>query len=497
MGTVNFKLEADEAQAVQSFLKVVDAQRKIDAGAKKNTRSTSRFGKSAKKELNTVVGQWTSIGAAIGLAKTGIGMLITEMERLNQINKNGTMSIMAQIAAAGDLAQAGTIRKFLTGAAFKGSGLTYTQGGDLRNVIRGAAPGLAIDRIRNITAQAAGYRRAGISLDDGVGFGQLVGGVAAAYKGKSAEDVVDVAAWIFQQQGKFGKKIDRGGFKALHQWNEARLGTNEQGLGMLMASIHAKQGTAAFQALVDVTSMNRVIPDVKPGRRENAAQQAMRAYYAAPKSKRLAMLRSDPSLRAALLTTRSTSVEAMFAANPAAFARQVTAAQRTNEFSQMQTRAMSHTPYVQYLSDLEKKGVESRRIIRNDEGAGMRRIDYLAAARRARGVNIIPRSILRAGDTFAELVGIETSKTDSNLTKGLKWMGAAAAVPYAGAYASAAYIYGAFTAADAGGQSMSDSVSELRNMANNANAAAANMNAAATNLLHATETIPNPNAHTE
>ncbi len=73
MGQVTFKLEGDEAKAVQAFLKVVDVQKKAEQGldrmgrkGKQTGTAFSRMSKGMTGELRGMAMQFVGIGAAIG-----------------------------------------------------------------------------------------------------------------------------------------------------------------------------------------------------------------------------------------------------------------------------------------------------------------------------------------------------------------------------------------------------------------------------------------------
>lgn len=76
MGVVSFKLEADEAKAVQGFLKLVDAQKKVERGAKNVGRAANKsekafrsMGKSAGRDLKNMVVGLGSVASAIAVGR--------------------------------------------------------------------------------------------------------------------------------------------------------------------------------------------------------------------------------------------------------------------------------------------------------------------------------------------------------------------------------------------------------------------------------------------
>src|SRR3990170_4729118 len=124
MGVVSWKLDADYDQAVQAFLKVVDAQVKTERGADRAAAATqrhesavTRLGQSAGRELGSMVGRWASIGAAVGLATKAMTTMRDELRRLDDLSRGATVSITGRIAAAGDMAAAPQLRQFFAGRA--------------------------------------------------------------------------------------------------------------------------------------------------------------------------------------------------------------------------------------------------------------------------------------------------------------------------------------------------------------------------------------------
>jgi len=85
MATVKFNLEADEAKAVQSFLKVVDAQKKSEQQFKRTTKAganqskkMSMFARAQKSSVGSMIASYGSLAAAIGLATKAIQFMNAE-----------------------------------------------------------------------------------------------------------------------------------------------------------------------------------------------------------------------------------------------------------------------------------------------------------------------------------------------------------------------------------------------------------------------------------
>jgi len=403
MGVVNFQLEASEAKAVGAFLKVVDAQRKTERGANKAAAASKRHEK-AMKHVGSMVSSWLGVGAAIGAVTTGIRSVITEMKRLDVMNRTATLSVVGQISSAGDIAQASQIKKFLR-TQFAGTGIGYQQAGELYGTLRGAAPSLSLDRILSLTRQAAGGRRAGMGMEAVKGFGTIMGGLAVAAPGKTAGDIADIASYIEMGQGRHGKKISRGGLAALAQWKAAELGDVETGVGMMMASIQAGQGTMPFQTLVDKLAEQRVLPALQRGRKITGAQRAERAFWTARPMDRLGMLRGDPALRGKILGTQVARVTAMFGGRPSELTSQVRRAQEEDAWRLRQLEALeANRRYARELAIEEKEAVEERQVAEPGPPSTEQQLRFLTAQEKAAGRGAISRgtrgALRRVGSFF-------------------------------------------------------------------------------------------------
>ena len=94
MGDVIFRMSADEGKAVQGFLKLNDAQKKVEEGFKRTGRASRDAGghinrsmSSATREAGRFIGAVTGIGGAVGAVAAVAAQLRRELENLQQRQK--------------------------------------------------------------------------------------------------------------------------------------------------------------------------------------------------------------------------------------------------------------------------------------------------------------------------------------------------------------------------------------------------------------------------
>lgn len=93
MGTVRFQLEADQAKAVQAFLKVIDAQNKSE----KAFKAQAKAGKGFDDELRKLAKSYTIVGAAVGAASGGVALFLSLAGSfITNTKKIGTAALQAE-----------------------------------------------------------------------------------------------------------------------------------------------------------------------------------------------------------------------------------------------------------------------------------------------------------------------------------------------------------------------------------------------------------------
>lgn len=93
MANVTFTLDADEAKAVNGFLKVVDAQKKTEKGMRKITKQSNKFSSSLKRMAGSFIA-FASVGALIRGVSVSIG---EQKERISSFEDE-----MTSLLALGD-----------------------------------------------------------------------------------------------------------------------------------------------------------------------------------------------------------------------------------------------------------------------------------------------------------------------------------------------------------------------------------------------------------
>jgi len=465
MGTVNFKLDAESAKAVGAFLKVVDAQNKVTKATGKATRATKaqdgamgRAGKRATKDLKSMVLKWGGVAAAIGVATKAITAQIAEAKRLEAQTAKATVSITKAIAGAGDLGVAGRVR----GMIFQeGTTLAPQEGAQMYSAIRGAAPAAEFGRIKSLYGQAISAKKAGYYGGEAEDVGTALGTLGALLPGTTAGDVHDIAAYVMGAQGRHGRKISRGGYKAVRQMGALGIG-GETSLGYLLAGVQTEQGASALQALAGRLGEQRTIAPAAFGRKETAGQIAMRRFYGtADATARLGMVQADPALRAQLFTTQTAAVEAMMGGagglTPAEHTRRIRLAQGRDYARLNREVAMADPAWRNYMANEEYRAAAEIAEYDSDlgrRGATMTRRGYQY---RTAGVNPFLRS---AYENLAEAKNaLGFGDVDADLAAG---------------------------EADVSAQKRALDLSTAREM-----------NAAATNFRRASDRLPAHNAHGE
>ena len=424
MGTVNFKLDATEAKAVKGFLKLVDAQNKVERATRGATAATKtqdtamgKAGKSAGRELKSMALKWVGVGATIVTVRKGITMLIEEMKRLEAQNRNATMTMMGAVAGAGDTQHWARARRMMM-RNMRGLSVPIPEAARLYSAVRGGAPTMgireldALMRVAGKGKQAGGYFGA-----DESDWGNVIGTVGKLFPAVSSGDVGDISAYLMQARGRHGKKIGRGGFKSLAQYQQlmkrSPYGTRagEEGLGLLLSAITSEGGAAPFQALVQRLGEQREIAPRKIGARITPFQAAQRRFYGEEDAReRFAMLRGDPALRRAVFTTQAPAIEAMFAGvrgwTPGKFTRHVRAAQQTDLLENVRKVAMGDPEFRNAMLVTEAEAAAERAEYTSSATAKAQTIKLHHARARQRGENVIVRQAGTALETMDVALGL-------------------------------------------------------------------------------------------
>ncbi len=108
MADVTFTLEAEEAKAVRSFLRVVDAQKKSEDGFKRITRASKKAGTTARGEMDGAARsalnfgkQLVGISSAVGGIVAVAAILRREWENLKQVQTTAAAASISMAQARG------------------------------------------------------------------------------------------------------------------------------------------------------------------------------------------------------------------------------------------------------------------------------------------------------------------------------------------------------------------------------------------------------------
>ena len=388
MANVTFTMDGESAKAVQAWLKLTDAERKAEIAArcagdetKKVNRATQTLGSRGVASVRGIAMQWVSVGAGVSAAAAGIRAVIADMKELDKISSKATTSLTATIAGAGDLAQAKTIKRSLGGKAMAGTGVGVEEAGGIYGAIRGAAPAASVERVLSLTDAAAGAKRAGFRGAGLTGFATTMGEVSKLAGGRSAGDIGDLAAYIATGQGRYGKKITRGGYKALGGYVASGMGSLEQGIGLMLASVTSAQGSEAFQQLVQ----NERFASASPAQR--------------------AKILGSEKLLSRTFGTQAPGIRAMLARDVTGLAGGAAAAQRKDLFASMQRSALADQAFAEELAIDEEKAKRSRRAVVGDVGTGQRNLRFTGARMEAEGTSAAWRGFTDYAGQMVEVGG--------------------------------------------------------------------------------------------
>ena len=416
MGQVNFILEGDEAKAVQAFLKVINAQKKVETGmnrigrqGKQTDKTFGRMSQNMTRDLSGMVMGWATVGTAITGVSRALQSVIADMKRMDDQNKSTIISLTQRIAGAGDMAQGQEIRKFLV-KNLKGTGVGVKEGGEVYGAIRGAAPSMDLTRILKLTRGASGAKKAGFMGEDLTSFATMSGEIAKMAPEKSVGDVMDLTTYVKQLEGRYGKQVVRTGMGVASQFVESQSGSLEEGLGLVLASVQSGQKATGAQLIVQKLREQRDVGEGGFG--GGGGNDGLRAFYAASPKERMQMIRGDKDLRGKVFGTQAASVEAVLSADPTKLTKGAMGAQRGNLFNKAQIDALQDRLFAEEMMVSEEEAGAERAEFARDEGRQMRNLRLDKARMRKAGVPAWLRSSLNwLGETGVSL-GIDYDTSD-------------------------------------------------------------------------------------
>jgi hypothetical protein len=322
MGDVIFKVSAETAAAVQGFLKIVDAQKKVEDGASRVVTATKKaadthtnFAASSVQHLGNMVIGWFGVGAAISGVQQALAMVLADLKRIDEQSDRTTNSTVSTIVAMGDQKRVTEIRQKLASDLFASEGVGAAEAAGLYKAVRGANPRVSADQAIALTKQAARGRGAGLQGEDLQQFANVVGEVSKLVgPNATGDEIAGMALYAQQQVGKHGRKLDRGGWGAAKAFVDSGMGTPQEALAMLLASQESEQKSSAFASLTEKLREDKKVAPARFGAAESKGEAAVRAFYATNDPKqRYAMIQADRDLRSELFSGGAANIEALLA----------------------------------------------------------------------------------------------------------------------------------------------------------------------------------------
>jgi len=268
---VLFNLEAEDAKAVQAFLRVVDAQGK----AANKTREMNREGKQLKQTFGKLGGAaadiakigagFVSAAGAIQLVRSAVRLFTMELEDLRRKETEAARANMDYAKSFSNIVSTwlGTdwvdrahqqIRKAVADIPE----LSYTQGRTLLGAYGAARPTAPLARGMEAVRMAAP-----LTWENREGVVKLVGELEQLYPGRPMERLFDIASAMRRRAGKRIEEIEPG-MKAVHRLLAMGIDP-DQALGGLMAAFEAEQAGRSVGTITSLLAYPIKAPKRRPG----------------------------------------------------------------------------------------------------------------------------------------------------------------------------------------------------------------------------------------
>jgi hypothetical protein len=292
-------IEGDAAGALREYAKLLDANKALKAEmqqlrrAAKEVHGEQSAGMSqVGKEILGMVAGYASLTTAVGLVKDAVAGLGREQAKNAEEARRQLRTSMDALAGLGRLEGAPETMRQLEGMVAPGVG------GDQRwatyAAVAGAAPMISDARLLAVTGEALKSRGAGFRPEE---VGGLAGVLAQAYPGMAPKRAAGLALLAQQAAGRAGEKLDTAGMKAMYQWAQSGLGTPEEGLGYLIATLQTGQKPAILGR-----ALAAAMEDADLGRKGGPTGRALASFAALPKGRaRWEALAADPEVARAVL----------------------------------------------------------------------------------------------------------------------------------------------------------------------------------------------------
>jgi hypothetical protein len=381
----------------------------------------SSLGNSAKTELAGMVAGWASVAVAVTAFRSGLALVEADMKRIHEVQEKTTQTLVQTMAKSGDLAQGPKIRAALMGPGMSDTATTMQERIATYGAVRSAAPMMDLDRSLAITKELLNAKKGGMIPE---ALGVVAGEIAKIEPGAKPEEVANMAAFLNVGAGRHGRALTRergGGLGALGEYVGMGLGTTEQGMGMMLASMNANKGVVPFEAMVEKLSEKKEIAPAPVGKAlagggkaEDPAKALERRYFAEDSpQKRLQMLETDPAMRKAVMGSAESGFVAMMGQDPGRFARAAAAA-RTGSFIDREGIAAMANP--EWSAQMQIAQVESATEIKEAGKKDVQEnIKMNLLKQRQAGVNPAARGISSFVMQTGAALGLDVTNTDLSM----------------------------------------------------------------------------------
>jgi hypothetical protein len=270
-----FILEADEAKAVNAFLKVIDAQTKTADGMRKITREADKT-----RAVLMGVGQAAAgFGIATGFVdatRQAVGLLVKELEDLRRKEKEAAETTQNYAKTfsqnIGQWLGAGMIDKAhaaLTGLVKENPNLSYTTGQAILSAYAEQRPKATLEQGIKATRLAAPLAYGQIEM------AKLIGELEEIAPEKTTtEDLADIAVRIQKRAGKHREEIESA-MKQVHQM--VAVGINwKDAIATMMTAFGEEQAGRAMTGMAGLIEKFKEGVERKPGQMLSPEQKIIR-----------------------------------------------------------------------------------------------------------------------------------------------------------------------------------------------------------------------------
>lgn len=334
-------IDADTQKAVNAFLKLVDAQAKVDQGAKKNKQSLTGFEKGVQQGMKSMDNFSTSLGRMMvidpfSILQQGLAAVRQEMERSLGLAKDYNLELRKILSNSGDLKNRKEVDAFVKSLSDTAPDASLQDRIRAFDSVRNQLPQASLNRIKGLTRVSS--MAATVGADPGE-FGGLVGALANVFPEKDASDIADLAQAARQAAGRKAPALAENARKMIPQLQQAGF-SGEQALGFMLSTYQSGQDPEVAKMLANRLTEERELAPLRRGEVATGKVANERKFYAASAKERMDMLRADPALAKQMLGEQGLAFQSILAQDPASFAKMVTDADQSNLFLQDYNREL-------------------------------------------------------------------------------------------------------------------------------------------------------------